>query len=1069
VRALDYGILVAAWIAPIGCQQSVTPPPFRSLSSSGRVSLLCREMTNGVGRDMRACPDSIDAISDIEDRHTIALVTQEQRGEVAAVDLHAQAVLDEDPSIPGTEFLPVGAIPTAIASTPGGVATFVGVAEVGREGIFALPTTCITAPPGDDTDPKRKESRATRELTLWSACRLPSRPGEMAIVADATAGDIAGGTSYRPACPSSAATPDATYWWNGSPREDNDCPANLKDEEQIGPAGRRKLLVTLPDEGRLAIFDAQAILNLAAGSFGDCIPDRVVDLATAPPPNDLITQPMPADLAFPDPTSGLEKEEAPLETYKKISSSGVSRPAGIALSDGKIYVADLGVPLIHVVNVKDPCAAYEELPLRPLAYDDPTRAVTTSEVAVSRRTLAGQDKNQKFLYAVDQADGSAMVFDLSDGGSRAPVVRSHVPELPFEPPDRIRFEAPIKKLQLVTHDAPAVDPNTNTAEVGVLCDPYPGAAAPGSLYRTSTDYATGAGPRKFRGTFGVLALGTGQIATTDIEDWDAPCRRPLSNNPLATGVDWLGCAHDETLGDNAWFAVDQQPTKSPTVNDEASCNIVEPHRMRSGRFFKTDTTLGTLAPSLVGFPRLSSPDTGDLATGKSDTDRKHPQMLAVPYRDSDGTDPDSVFLNVGTIRYQRFETRQNYLDVDPATTQNNSLLLPLSEPRLFTTQENFTATYEGLVVTERSSGQLPVYSDYENQTAPRYRRPIEPYEILLHDPDAWFCDQGVEAYDIALETGKSLGLTDTDEVSSAALAQFAANHADFVELTSDFDSADPYFADARVEGSPLCKSPTVERPGNNDLRTSCESWFGTKAEPKATREFTIYEADADDLVLRPRAAADSRFTPKQLVSLVHCCFPTVHRYVVRAGKHWVVRGSGLLTRMRGGANTACYKDKSVRRAKWRSRAYEISSSADCVPSAAGTSGTQSTSDCAIGPVDPNAPDEVCVTDQTGKGIPPSLFGSVLPQDCLFESLKGRFAIYRGRQPSKRDMVFRWTVTGGFSPLSTTIATASTGLNVVPMDMVYSESLDALVVIDGASGGVNLVGLTFFAPLGQPYL
>jgi hypothetical protein len=1067
VRALQYSIVVGALLAQLGCQQSVTPPPFRSLSSSGRVSLLCREMTYGTGRDMRACPDSVDAISDTEDRHTIALVTQEQRGEVAAVDLHAQVVLDEDPSIPGTEFLPVGAMPTAIVSTPGGVATFVGVAAVGREGIFALPTTCITAPPGDDTDPKK--SRATRELTLWAACRLPSRPGEMAIVVDPTPSDTADGSGgeaiYRGTCPTSAATEDTSYWWNGRPRADNDCPANLEDEAQIAPAGRRKLLVTLPDEGRLAIFDAQAILNQGPGSFGDCVPDRVVALATSLPTEPII-QPMPADLEFPDPTSGLQKEAAPLESYKKVTSSGVSRPAGIGLSEGRVYVADLGVPLIHVVNLKDPCAAYEELPLRPLAYDDPTRTVLTSEVAVSGRTRAGRDKNQKFLYAVDDTDGTAMVFDLSDGASRAPIVRSHVPELPFEPPDRIRFEAPIKKLQLVTHDAPAVDPNTNTAEVGVLCDPYPGAAAPGSLYRTATDYSTGAGPRKLRGMFGVIALGTSQIAVTDIEDWDAPCRRPVSNNPLATGVNWLGCAHDETLGNSAWFAVDQQPTKSPTVDDEASCNIVEPHRMRSGRFFKTDNTLGTLAPSLVGFPRLSSPETGDLSTGKSDTERKHPQMLAVPYRDSDGTDPDSAFLNVGTIRYQRFETRRDYLDVDPATAQNNTLLLPLSEPRLFTTQENFAATYEGSVVTERKSGQLPVYNTRE-EAAAKYGRPIEDYEILLHDPDAWFCDQGVEAYGIAHETGKkSFGLTDADEASSARLAQFAANHADFVELTSDFDSADPYFNDARVEASEQCQGK-VERKAGDGLRTTCESWFGTKAEPKATREFTIYEADADDLVVRPRVAADSSGSPAQWVLRVHCCFPTIHSYVVRAGRQWVVRGSGLLTRMRGGTSTACYKDDTaVRRAKWRSRAFEIASSAACTVSAAGT---QSQSDCAIGPVDPTAPDEVCVTDQTSKGILPSLFGSALPQDCLFESLKGRFAIYRGRQPSKRDMVFKWTVTGGFSPLSTTIATASTGLNVVPMDMVYSESLDALVVIDGASGGVNLVGLTFFAPLGQPYL
>ena len=82
-----------------------------------------------------ACPDELEGRN-----HLFALVTQTTRGEIAVIDIDGQEVVDEESVIPGYNFLPVGGVPGDIVSTPGSQATFVGVAEPGQEGIFALPS-----------------------------------------------------------------------------------------------------------------------------------------------------------------------------------------------------------------------------------------------------------------------------------------------------------------------------------------------------------------------------------------------------------------------------------------------------------------------------------------------------------------------------------------------------------------------------------------------------------------------------------------------------------------------------------------------------------------------------------------------------------------------------------------------------------------------------------------------------------------------------------------------------------------------------------------------------------------
>ena len=1008
-------------IGVIGCQGSATAPPLRALERSGAVALLCREATSGTGRSLRACPDPDDSDYDGEDRRVVALMTQTLRGEVAVIDLHEREIVDEDPYVPGREFLPVGANPTSIVSTPGGIATFVGVAESGREGIFALPTTCI-----DPVEPGEQ----TRDLSLWAACRLPAAPGEMSIAVDTQPGFSDSPSQYRSSCPGSTATEWTESATSSFDDRRQDCPADLEREEQIAPVGRRKLVVTLPDLGQIAIYDAQAILNQPAGSFAPCVPDSVLPLSVEGGLQE-VEQPVPSDLV-PGPDC-----EAPPPRYSfgPPPSGYQARPSGISFDGSRLFVADLGAPVVHVVDLADPCSPQEEPPLLPRAFDEPSRAVMTRDVAVGQPTLA----EQQFVYAVDDADGSAMVFQVDpSAASRTPIVRPGTPYLPFEPPDRVRLDSPIRDLQLITHDEPSVDPTTGTAEIGTLCDPNPSDSGPGTLYRTSSDYSSGAGPRKLRGSFALLALGSGQIAAVDVEDWDAACRRPASNNPISSGIDWRGCVRDPNLASDR-FEVDG----NPVVSNETSCRVVEPHRLRSGSYLVTSTETGIRAPSLTTFPRLTSSDGGVLPTGLTDQGRRHPKMLAVPFTDpaQPGTEPE---LYVGTTAFTLTDRRENAIPVDPARAENNGLLLPMVEPRAYSATEDFTATFEGTVLTERHTGQLPVPVDGQIAGAPRS---LADSELLLRDPDAWFCDQGVQDSDVTRSIGQEMGASDEQ-----VLDRFVQRHDDFAELTDDFDQDDPYFD----------SSAAADRCGTTDLLDSCQAWFGTREDPLPARELRIVEAYHSQLIVSPRSAQPA----ETWVQRIHCCFPSVHGYVIRAGDQWVVRGSQLLSDIVPGDGLRCVRDCEPRRSHLHNRVFEIASTDPTCASPPPDSADLP--DCWIGPVDADGSD-LCTTDAVTGGIDPSEIGTSLPGPCVYDSLKARFSIYRGLEQSARDMTFSWTVRGGFSPLTTSIVSQSAGLSVLPQEMLYSEQLDAMVVVDGESGGLSLVGLGSFEPLGEPYL
>ncbi len=361
-------------LALAGCAGEATPVTVEALAQSGRSAFVCLAVDRpdpnkpGVMRSLpitdcsyRTVESSTDYEVDAEDGgratlpHLYGLVTQTARGEVAIVDMTTESALtvDRDPGTPAPSFLPVGAQPVDIVSTPGGTASFVAVAEPGRAGIYALPSAKVLP----------REGCPVPSLSSWPSCSLPSAPGEMLLVADPP--DPEGSGKLRSSCkaPNNTYTVEPTKPGDPGAFVDDVCSTSNGSLDMEG-GGRQKLLVTLPDLGRIAVIDAQNLLESEDGGFKACDVERWVTLEVSLPPAETPDEaPHGPECAQPAAAASTE------QTFDK------ARPAGLALSGNRLYVADLDAPVIHVVDLPTPCEPSELPPLLPASTLDPGRVV----------------------------------------------------------------------------------------------------------------------------------------------------------------------------------------------------------------------------------------------------------------------------------------------------------------------------------------------------------------------------------------------------------------------------------------------------------------------------------------------------------------------------------------------------------------------------------------------------------------------------------------------------------------------------------------------------------------------
>ncbi|MCL2777498.1 MAG: hypothetical protein FWD73_05800 [Polyangiaceae bacterium] len=814
----------------------------RTFERAQRMDVVCLQLidANGnrqtpVARPESDCaPVSPNVNGDDLQNQLFAVVTQSSTGEVGVVNLSAGVVVDENRAIPGINFIPVGQVPTDIAVAPDGQMVFVAAAEVNKPAIYGVASSRLLGDtPGYPPDPN-----GPADLRSWPVCALPQNPGALAIVPrTATNDDTDSPLTYEivAALPgdrlnsAKIVTIDPRPFLRG---------ANIvtDDSTEVLPPGA---LEPCPITSAIELVGQSALP--ATFAPGPAWPNGVPYIDGG------IDASVPDDAGPCTPTNAQSEGGAqPLS----VGSLDAPRPASIAIVDQTLYVADDAVPLVHVINLSTQGAPEEMAPLVATSIAQPSRAVSLSDVTVSPPTR----DYKRFLYAVDKADGSIVVFDVTDPNStvRTPLTRPN-PELnPFAPPDRISFSSPVVAVAFARHDFPLSlvnGINMPNARSGLLCNANPNIDPNnpqdfGFYFRADRGEAPATlGPLRLRGIFAFATLANGQVVIIDVDDWDAPCRRPqvLDGQPpaeapqqrvLASVPGALAAA--QILPSTTDFApYDAQFTNPGTTSEEGFFPLSAPHRIRSQYLIKNDPTSGNHLPSLQTMPTVSNKGIPLPQVGSGAGSEKTPAL---------------------------------------------SLLFSYDVPEAHIANQDWYVTFEGI---------LPGYDGISATISTN-----DGYESLTFEaPSGQFCSKGVEDWDQGRARAAVVNATVPADLVNADLEW---QMADYVQVYDDLlANDDPYWATNQS-----CWDPSLVTP--QQRYDYCNTAFGLASDELVSRDFPILEAyDGKFVVGRffTNVAGEQRRVvykdPSNAPYLkqLQCCFHNQTTFRVRTGGQWSTVGN----------------------------------------------------------------------------------------------------------------------------------------------------------------------------------
>ena len=1044
--------VIAGSAALFACSQTPTSVPIRTFERAQKVDVICLRVFGDNAPEpltQEACapvPPNVNG-GNLQNQ-LFALVTQTTRGEVAVVDLSAGAIIDQRHAVPGLNFLPVGANPTDIASTPDGRMAFVASAEPNKFAIYGIPGHRIL---GDQA--VRHDPEGPIALSSWPVCALPQRPGSLSVVPRRQApvvgsdGGVDAGTPPSSDLPyelvavlpgdrgnsAKVITLDPRPFLRGSPRRDASGAAldNFGEGPVLAPGQLGPCPITAAIE--LSGEDVLPATFRPGSAWSDGVAwvDGGVDLTCAVPEQPARCGPRPCKCLPSASDAGADADTAGADAGACAPDAGdpgsqervldlgpldLPRPVAIARDDQTLYIADDGVPLIHVVDLSTPGAPRELPPFVVSSIVDPSRAVSIRDLAISPPT----HDFKRYLYAVDRKEGSIAVFDVTDPATaeRTPMRRPH-PELnPFLPPDRIAFSAPVVAVAFARNDVPILRidgrpiPNPKT---GLLCNPNlnvdPSSPEPnGAHYRANArNVDVGLGPRpaqgRLRGVFAFATLSNGQIVAIDVDDWDAPCRRPRDlTGPSSNPQSVLAVAQPAPLD-----AADLDPYHAPRAPDDSVTNEVffpvsAPHRARSNFFLRDDPTTGRHKPFLASSPTISARNEAApplVGRGSEATPRMRltsPCPAAPP-----GTADIGVCFS--------HDTPDVHFDQDWAVTYEGPL-----------------PGFEGLPAT------MSTTDGYSS--------------LVLSQPQARFCAKGVEDWAIGGERANAI-------VNALAAAgrdpypeRLDRRMVDYVQVTDELlPPSDPFWRQPDLEEPNSCWDDRLDAASNDPGQLEaaagrryefCSSHFGPFGEQRESRDFPILEA-YDDHVVLGRFAPSSKHdvvykdpSNAPYLKLLRCCFHHQVKFNVRAGSQWLTVGStvGMLSHVTTGAGGRC------------------------VPSC-----------------DP----AVALRNARAPSLPYSEgeFAPFRDSPLAMRNPAFSFFVQNGRDPQTsvnetpdRDTMYRFQTRGQFEPLVINLATTTASVN--PQSMRFIESLGQIAVVDGASQGLVLIDLAGVGIARAPY-
>lgn len=1105
-----------ASLTTASCAQTPPNVPVRSFDRAQKVDVVCLHVEHydpntGLVTEVypqplpeaQCQPTPIDVNGTLEENHLFALVTQATRGEVAVVDLSAGNVVDIDNSTPGINFLPVGKNPTDIAAAPDGTFSFVASAEVGKPAIYALDSRVIL---GDSrglgfdpssTPPGAPTALQVPTLTTWPACSLPQTPGAMTVV---------------PAQSNAAPTSDA-----GTSDAGDD--AGASDAGAAAPgASSYSLAVVLPGDevntAKLVTLDPAQFTDgsVPPGSLAPCRISSAIELSGASAqtwsPGPAWSDGLPYDGSAPQPPSttivhdetpdggdaGFHEEQTgtagvgvpPVaascpNTDGGIDDAGVNAlpalpPAsprgGFVVRDGTtLYVADLALPLVHVIDLSDPAAPKELAPLVASSILEPSRRVTIGQMALSPPTR----DYKRYLYAIDQKEGSIIVYDVSDpvASPHVPMTRPH-PELnPFQAPDRISFSSPVASLAFASHD---FSPLTGTAlPRGVLCNPNLNAGLdlppidPGAWYRANVASSNLEGnliigPSRLRGVFAFATLSNGAVVLIDVDDWDSPCRRPdpmtltdktgnadavssiTPNEPPASSKQDLDPYHSPngttcnpttaSCDPTALFSYTSNPSSGTT--EEPFFPVTAPNRTRSLYLVRKDATTGAHSPNVAQPPSLFATLTTPV-TIDDNAPRMMPtfsQLMDTSYYatpdspDTQGRGP-TLPDGAGSPNDPNLS--------NPNFVKQTGVRLSWEDPTVFFEQD-WTVTYEGI---------LPDFAGTPNQNGLSGKlTTTDHYQSLVLDaPNPLFCRKGIEDAQVGAERANAFDAA-LPPYGIAPPTRLDHRVGDYLQLSEDLlPPNDPYWSeDDSSDPNGTCwdfDGPPHTDPG--DRYNTCQNIYGNAGDQHIARDFPIWQAFDDHLVVTRYGYTDETQNPstREIVGpdpsnaaalkAMRCCFHRQVQFHVRTGGAWLALGgvNGGLNHITKGDGGACVQSCEPREQLLNDRSISIPR---------------------VGYNNANPPD---------RNSPLALRNPMFSY-LIWDGIAGGVDLLPAR-----DMVWKFHLGGSFQPYVINYAGSSTAA-VSPQSMLFLDSFRRIAIVDGSAAGLTLIDLDSLLVNGGPY-
>jgi len=1072
LRWISAGVLtMSALVAGVmmtqaSCGQTPTNVPVRTFEGAGRMDVVCMQVLSTdpstSGAPIPAVPVPLDKCGPVAAGttdtstlffHLIAVVTQTFRGELAVVDLTAGHVVDTSRSLPGINFLPVGQNPTDVVVTPDANRVFVAAAETNKPAIYEIPSTRLLG----DSEVLAEPTQAAEQTSLpsWPSCGLPQAPGRMVVVPT-----------------------------GGTPSADG------------GTTPTFEIVVVMPgngtDEPALAgTIDVAAFDSIPAGSLSPCPIKSLVHLdenpsalptTWTPGPTwpvglpyadggldaqvDLFTTKNPTGTVQPSTAYKLPLWQCPTLAHADGADAGApdaspihvepgsqAHATGVATDGRYVWVADQTMPFIHVLDtVTKPGELVELAPLVATSMVDPKRTVTTTELAISPTTR----DYKRYLYAIDAKQGSVMVYDVTDpaNGPRLPMTRPNPELAPNQAPDRILFPAPVATFTFARHDF-AAPGATGPVQTGLLCNPNSnadGIAGSGVEYRANAPIQTSAplGPKRLRGVFGFATLTNGQIITVDIDDWDAPCRRPFTLGTNQTGS--LAVPEPNPFG-----ATDIDPYHAPvaasaagsadaglfTVSNESMWPIIQPNRIRSLNLVEDDTvgTNGLHDPSLVSAPQLFVNGAPVSITGR----------------------PVAVLTAA--------------LPEDPVHAASPS---PTSSPNVYMAHEvpdvhidqTWNVTYEGAL-----PGLDGVLASI---TSPNFT------SLVFTNTGAFFCGHGVEDQQLGLQRFSAMQVDDgvlapANSAPTLIPPRFDQRVGDYVQIADDIvGAAETLDAGTKIpqgdddvwHQNAACWAGLTDTQGHPlDAHTDgigvtpyegtpkfrqqvCIDKFGAYAADQNTqRDFPIVQAFEDHLVLGRYLYLDATNRPSngRIIAppdtqaqvdyqLAQCCFHNQAHFKVRTGSEWVALGNltPYLHHVVADPTTkACVQSCDPSQVLLSSRVAETTFPAGST-----------------------------VNVQPNRNSPFSMRNAALSYWLPTPAVSGNDA-NSFFTVSLRDYVWQFQTRGQYQPYA--ISLTGTTPAVVPQSSMFLPPLGAIAVVDGAAEGLFLIDLnTLLIADGSPF-